>query len=61
MSDDYALTVKVDNNTVKKTNLDGSYVYYVDGTATSADVWALASNAKLPCRKLQVKDGVFRQ
>ena len=26
LSDDYALTVKVDNNTVKKTNLDGSYV-----------------------------------
>ena len=57
MSDDYALTVKVDNNTVKKTNLDGSYVYYVDGTATSADVWALASNANYRV-EITGKDGI---
>ena len=57
LSDDYALTVKVDNNTVKKTNLDGSYVYYVDGTATSADVWALASNANYRV-EITGKDGV---
>ena len=57
LSDDYALTVKVDNNTVKKTNLDGSYVYYVDGTATSADVWALASNANYRV-EITGKDGI---